>query len=184
MKSERRFPGVKITKKAEISIKNGHPWVYGEEITEGADALSGQLYADVFSQKGSYLGTGFVSEKSKIRIRILSDNANETFSDAFFFRSRGFDLQHHPVATVSVRRDHPFRKQELALEHQCLGFVIGGECPAPLSDTLPAYLARNGKRISAIPPETIRRDGYGNFFIGLEIRGIEEYLELLRAILR
>lgn len=86
MKSERIFPGVKITKKAEISIKNGHPWVYGEEITEGADALAGNLYADVFSQKGSYLGTGFVSEKSKIRIRILSNNANETFSDSFFER--------------------------------------------------------------------------------------------------
>ncbi len=86
MKTERKFPGVKITKKAENSIKNGHPWVYGEEITEGADALSGQLYADVFSQKGSYLGTGFVSEKSKIRVRILSDNANETFSDSFFER--------------------------------------------------------------------------------------------------
>ena len=86
MKSERRFPGVKITKKAEISIKNGHPWVYGEEISEGAESLAGHLYADVFSQKGSYLGTGFVSEKSKIRIRILSDNANETFSDSFFER--------------------------------------------------------------------------------------------------
>lgn len=86
MKTNRRFPGVKITKKAEISIKNGHPWVYGEEITEGAQDISGHLYADVFSQKGSYLGTGFVSEKSKIRIRILSDNANEAFSDAFFER--------------------------------------------------------------------------------------------------
>ena len=86
MKTERRFPGVKITKKAENSIKSGHPWVYGEEITEGADGLSGQLYADVFSQKGSYLGTGFVSEKSKIRIRILSDNANERFSESFFER--------------------------------------------------------------------------------------------------
>ncbi|MBR5307996.1 MAG: class I SAM-dependent rRNA methyltransferase [Clostridia bacterium] len=86
MKSERKFPGVKITKKAEMSIKNGHPWVYGEEITEGAEDIVGSLYADVFSQKGSYLGTGFVSEKSKIRIRILSDNANESFGNAFFER--------------------------------------------------------------------------------------------------
>ncbi len=86
MKSERKFPGVKVTKKAEISIKKGHPWVYGEEITEGAQTLSGQLLADVFSQKGSYLGTGFVSEKSKIRIRILSNNANESFGAEFWER--------------------------------------------------------------------------------------------------
>ena len=86
MKSARKFPGVKITKKAEMSIKNGHPWVYGEEITEGEQDIIGSLYADVFSQKGSYLGTGFVSEKSKIRIRILSDNANESFGNAFFER--------------------------------------------------------------------------------------------------
>jgi hypothetical protein len=39
MKTDRKFPGVKITKKAEISIKNGHPWVYGEEITEGAQDI-------------------------------------------------------------------------------------------------------------------------------------------------
>ncbi|MBR3996141.1 MAG: class I SAM-dependent rRNA methyltransferase [Clostridia bacterium] len=86
MKAERKFPGVTVTKKAEISIKKGHPWVYAEEITEGAEKLLGQLYADVFSQKGAYLGTGFVSEKSKIRIRILSNNANESFGDAFYER--------------------------------------------------------------------------------------------------
>lgn len=41
---------------------------------------------DVFSEKGSYLGTGFISYKSKIRIRLLSSNANETFGDEFFAR--------------------------------------------------------------------------------------------------
>ncbi len=86
MKNDRKFPGVRVTKKAEISIKNGHPWVYGEEITEGEEKLSGQLLADVFSQKGSYLGTGFVSMKSKIRIRILANNANESFGETFWER--------------------------------------------------------------------------------------------------
>lgn len=86
MKNNRMFPGVTVTKKAEYSIKNGHPWVYGEEICEGADRLSDSLLADVFSQKGSYLGTGFVSLNSKIRVRILSNNANETFGDAFWER--------------------------------------------------------------------------------------------------
>ncbi|MBO4894022.1 MAG: class I SAM-dependent rRNA methyltransferase [Clostridia bacterium] len=86
MKTGRSFPSAFVTKKAETALKNGHPWVYGEEITmQSPDIKNGEL-VDVFSQKGSYLGTGFYSEMSKIKIRILSDNANETFSAAFFER--------------------------------------------------------------------------------------------------
>ena len=32
MKSERAFPKVSITQKAARSLKNGHPWVYIDEI--------------------------------------------------------------------------------------------------------------------------------------------------------
>ena len=86
MKSGRTFPSVFVTKKAENSVKNGHPWVYGEEIAFQTQNIENGALTDVFSQKGSYLGTGFYSEKSKIRVRILSDNANESFSSAFFER--------------------------------------------------------------------------------------------------
>ncbi|MBQ6265550.1 MAG: class I SAM-dependent rRNA methyltransferase [Clostridia bacterium] len=86
MKNSRTFPSVFVTKKAENSLKNGHPWVYGEEITSQSQNIENGALTDVFSQKGSYLGTGFYSEKSKIRVRVLSDNANESFSSAFFDR--------------------------------------------------------------------------------------------------
>ena len=86
MKNSRTFPSVFVTKKAENSVKNGHPWVYGEEIAFQTQNIENGALTDVFSQKGSYLGTGFYSEKSKIRVRILSDNANESFSSAFFER--------------------------------------------------------------------------------------------------
>ncbi len=86
MKAKRNFPSVFVTKKAEASIKNGHPWVYGEEITDSTPSIPNGSLTDVFSQKGSYLGTGFFSEKSKIRVRILSDNANESFGEQFFIR--------------------------------------------------------------------------------------------------
>ena len=86
MKNKRNFPVFAVTPKAEKSIKNGHPWVYGEEVTATLGEVTNGCLADVMSQKGSYLGTGFVSTESKIRIRILSDNANETFGDAFFLR--------------------------------------------------------------------------------------------------
>ena len=79
MKNKRNFPIVTVTKKAEASIKRGHPWVYDAEITQSFGEFENGCLVDVLSQKGSYLGTGFLSEKSKIRVRILSSNANEAF---------------------------------------------------------------------------------------------------------
>ena len=42
---------------------------------------------DAVSEKGKYLGSGFFSCESKIRIRLLSRNANDRF-DAAFWRRR------------------------------------------------------------------------------------------------
>lgn len=88
MKAEREFLRVHITPKGEASIKRGHPWVYADELTFDFDeneASNGALI-DVFSTKERYLGTGFLSKNSKIRIRILSSNANEKFDEAFWQR--------------------------------------------------------------------------------------------------
>lgn len=41
---------------------------------------------DVLSRKGAYLGTGIFSQQSKIRIRLLSTNANDAFDSAFWER--------------------------------------------------------------------------------------------------
>lgn len=86
MIKERTFPRLKITKKAEEALKGGHPWVYDTEITPSDIMIENGSLVDVISQKNQYQGTGFYSEKSKIRIRILSANANEKFDEAFFER--------------------------------------------------------------------------------------------------
>ena len=86
MKSKRIYPAFTISKKGEMSLKNGHPWVYCDELRNEPEGLKNGELCDVFSEKGSYLGTGFLSLNSKIRIRILSDNANENFSENFFRR--------------------------------------------------------------------------------------------------
>ena len=88
MKSERSYPIYKVNKKAETSLVGGHPWVYENDILEfpETEPENGTL-ADVVSPKGAYLGTGFVSLKSKIRVRLISRNANDTF-DASFWRRR------------------------------------------------------------------------------------------------
>ncbi|MBU5628018.1 class I SAM-dependent rRNA methyltransferase [Oscillibacter sp. MSJ-2] len=86
MKIERNFPSVTVSPKAENAIIGGHPWVYGEEIlSHSGEAPNGAL-VDVLSRKGRYLGTGFLSEQSKIRVRLISRNANDTFDEAFWER--------------------------------------------------------------------------------------------------
>ena len=86
MKQARNVPAATITKKAENSLRLGHPWVYDAEVLNLEGEPENGSLVDVFSEKGSYLGTGFISYKSKIRIRLLSSNANETFGDEFFAR--------------------------------------------------------------------------------------------------
>ena len=87
MKTTRSYPAYTVTKKAELSIVQGHPWVYADEITDAPETqLENGALVDVLSQKGRYLGTGFLSLVSKIRVRLLSRNANDTFDEAFWQR--------------------------------------------------------------------------------------------------
>ena len=82
-----------VNKKAELSLRNGHPWVYGEETTARDPAENGDI-VDVFSEKGTYLGTGFASDESKIRVRILSSNANDVFDERFWERRVKYALDY------------------------------------------------------------------------------------------
>ena len=86
MKIERGYPIYTVTPKAENAIVKGHPWVYDAEILniEGETANGGLV--DVISRKGRYLGTGFLSQQSKIRVRLISRNANDRFDKAFWRR--------------------------------------------------------------------------------------------------
>lgn len=86
MKQNRGYPIVSVTRKAENSILIGHPWVYNTEIVKTQGHYENGDLVDVISLKGSYLGTGFINDHSKIRIRIISRNANDTFDEAFFER--------------------------------------------------------------------------------------------------
>ena len=86
MKTERSYPRYTVTPKAAAALLRGHPWVYDGEIlsVEGA-AENGDL-VDIIGKKGQYLGTGFLSEHSKIRLRVISRNANDRFDEAFWRR--------------------------------------------------------------------------------------------------
>ena len=87
MKTARPYPAYTVSKKAEASLLAGHPWVYADEITAAPAAPpSNGSIADVLSGKGRYLGSGFVSHASKIRVRLFSRNASDQFGPAFWRR--------------------------------------------------------------------------------------------------
>ena len=98
----REYPVFTVTPKAERSLRAGHPWVYGEEVTAVEGAYQNGDMVDVVSNKGRYLGTGWVNDHSKIRVRIISRNANDTFDEAFFRRRVCYALNYRKTVMGPV----------------------------------------------------------------------------------
>ena len=94
MKMERTYPRAIVTKKQANRIHDGHPWVYEDEIVSQEGNITNGCLIDVFGSRDNYLGTGFYSEQSKIRIRLLSRNANDVFDHAFWARRVKYALQY------------------------------------------------------------------------------------------
>lgn len=90
----RNFPQAVISAKAEASLRGGHPWVYGDEITELRGAYENGDLVDVLSAKERYLGTGFINDHSKIRIRLVSRNANDKMDEAFWTRRLSYAIDY------------------------------------------------------------------------------------------
>ena len=86
MKTLRDFPIVTITEKGEDFIESGNNWVYENEILNISKELENGCIVDVLSKKDKYLGSGFYSEKSKIKVRIFSKNASDIYDEEFFKR--------------------------------------------------------------------------------------------------
>lgn len=99
----RPYAKLYLTRKGERAARSGHPWVYGEEVTHvDGQYRTGDL-VDVLSEKGKYLGTGFANDISKIRVRIVSHNANDRFDEAFWQRRVQYALAYR--RTVMGEKD-------------------------------------------------------------------------------
>ena len=87
MKAARPYPRITITPKGERALTGGHPWVYEGEVLELSEPVEDGALVDVVSRKGSWLGCGFYNSASKIRVRVVTRNANDNPSgDAFWAR--------------------------------------------------------------------------------------------------
>ncbi|HEY8344277.1 MAG TPA: class I SAM-dependent rRNA methyltransferase [Bacillota bacterium] len=93
MKQKRPYPKVIISPKAERSVKNGHPWIYGEEIRKIVGIPESGGLVDVFAGN-AFMGTGFYNSASKITIRLISRNANDVFDVRFWRRRVEYAVQY------------------------------------------------------------------------------------------
>ncbi len=107
----RTFPKVYITPKGEKALRGGHPWVYSDEVTDICDNTENGCLVDVYSAKSRFLGTGFYNDNSKIRVRVVSRNANDKFDRAFWGRRIRYALD--------------YRRTVMAEDFQCCRLIFG-----------------------------------------------------------
>ena len=97
MKQARPYPKIVVTRKAARSLKAGHPWVFEGEVLEAEPCANGSVI-DVFEENGTWQGAGLLSQESKIRVRIVTRNANDRVDEAFWARRVAWAWEHRKVA--------------------------------------------------------------------------------------
>ena len=97
MKQARPYPRIVVTRKAARSLKAGHPWVFEGEVLEAEPCANGSV-VDVFEENGTWQGAGLLSQESKIRVRIVTRNANDRVDEAFWARRVAWAWEHRKVA--------------------------------------------------------------------------------------
>ena len=107
----RHYPKLQVTPKAERALKSGHPWVYEGEVTALDGAPENGGIVDVYSAKNRWLGAGYYNDNSKIRVRVISRNANDRFDAAFYARR--------------VRYALDYRKTVMGPDYGCCRLIFG-----------------------------------------------------------
>ncbi len=164
MKAQRDYPRFIITAKGSRWVEQGHPWIYADEVIEEQGAAENGGLADAVSEKGKYLGTGFVSRESKIRLRLLSRNANDRFDEAFWRRR--------------VQYAWDYRKTVMGEDLDACRVIFGEADGFPgltvdkfhdilVAQTLSVGVERVKNRLFPLIVEILRQDGQ-------EIRGLYE----------
>ena len=88
-------------KKAE----QGRPWIYIDEINEyDGDYENGDI-VEVYNHKNYFIGKGYINDRSKITIRIMTRDINEEIDEDFFKRrfAAAWDYRKTVIDTSSCR---------------------------------------------------------------------------------
>ena len=173
MKAERAYPRFTVTMKGTRWVEGGHPWIYEQEVIDGPEDVPNGAVVDAVSEKGKYLGSGFLSRGSKIRIRLISRNANDRFDEEFWRRR--------------IRYAWDYRKTVMGEDISCCRVIFGEADGFPgltvdrfsdllVAETLSVGMERIKDTVFSALLEVLREDG-------IAIRGIYERNEsAIRAL--
>ncbi len=68
------------------AVEKGHPWVYTDEIENFSGTYANGDIVEVHNGKGWFVGRGFINDKSKIAIRIMTRNKEEAVDEELIKR--------------------------------------------------------------------------------------------------
>ena len=164
MKAERNYPRFITTAKGTKWVEQGHPWIYADEVIREEGECENGALVDAVSEKGKYLGTGFVSRQSKIRVRLVSRNANDRFDEAFWRRR--------------IQYAWDYRKTVMGADISCCRIIFGEADGFPgltvdrfsdllVTQTLSVGMERLKPMLFPLLVQVLRQDGQ-------EIRGVFE----------
>ncbi len=75
---------IRLKRGEERRLRNGHPWVFSNEIAETSGEREAGTAAEICDAGGAYLGTGYYNPHSLIAARILSRQREDIDSPEFF----------------------------------------------------------------------------------------------------
>ena len=165
MKAARPYPKIIITPKGEAALTGGHPWVYEGEVTAVDGAAEDGGLVDVVSRRGSWLGCGFYNSRSKIRVRLVSRNANDDFSDAFWDRRIRYAWEYRK--TVMGETDSRCCRVIFGEADLFPGLTVDRFESVLVTQTLSLGMERIKPRLFPLLAKVLREDGQ-------DIRGIYE----------
>ena len=165
MKAARPYPKIIITPKGEAALTGGHPWVYEGEVTAVDGAAEDGGLVDVVSRRGSWLGCGFYNSRSKIRVRLVSRNANDDFSDAFWERRIRYAWEYRK--TVMGETDSRCCRMIFGEADLFPGLTVDRFESVLVTQTLSLGMERIKPRLFPLLAKVLREDGQ-------DIRGIYE----------
>ena len=165
MKAARPYPKIIITPKGEAALTGGHPWVYEGEVTAVDGAAEDGGLVDVVSRRGSWLGCGFYNSRSKIRVRLVSRNANDDFSDIFWERRIRYAWEYRK--TVMGETDSRCCRVIFGEADLFPGLTVDRFESVLVTQTLSLGMERIKSRLFPLLAKVLREDGQ-------DIRGIYE----------
>src|SRR5438445_8170365 len=71
----------------KIIRRSSHPWIYQKMVDKPSERLPAGSVVDIIDRDGHWAGRGFYNGHSRIALRLLTTDANETI-DAVFFAKR------------------------------------------------------------------------------------------------